>query len=252
LSKDRAYLVDFGPGVVRRAFAAQRKGWLTLHPRELTRAFVTHLHSDHTAGFSDLILTPPAVGRDQALQVYGPPGIAAMTQHLLAAYEEDLATRNRGVAGGVAEGYRVEVKEIGPGLIYEDEVMKVTAFSQHHGRWEHAFGYRFDADGRSVVVSGDAAPGDAVVEACQGCDVLLHEVYCEADFKGVSKIGRSYFTEFHTSTKELAALATRAEPGLLVLYHLLVRSCSEDDLLKEMQRYGYTGKVVVGEDLVAY
>ena len=95
-------------------------------------------------------------------------------------------------------------------------------------------------------------PSEAVVEACQGCDVLLHEVYCEADFKGVSRVSRSYFSEAHTSTKELAALATRAQPELLILYHLLVRGCTGDDLLQEMRRYGYHGAVVVGEDLAAY
>jgi ribonuclease Z len=252
LSQERTYLVDFGPGIVRRAVAAQIKGWLTLHPRQLTRAFVTHLHSDHTAGFADLILTPPVVGRSEPLQVYGPPGIGAMTQHLVAAYEDDLSTRHKGLEEGQTEGYRVEAHEIQPGLIYEDEVMRVTAFAQLHGDWEYAFGYRFDADGRSVVVSGDTAPNDAVVEACQGCDVLIHEVYCEADFKAVPPNGREYFREFHTSTKELAELATRAQPELLVLYHLLLRSCSADDLLQEMRDYQYQGDVVVGEDLTAY
>jgi ribonuclease BN (tRNA processing enzyme) len=252
LSQERAYLVDFGPGLVRRAVAAQIKGWLTLHPRQLTRAFVTHLHSDHTAGFADLMLTPPAVGRTEALHVYGPPGIGAMTQHLVAAYAEDLSARHKGLEEKETEGYRVEAHEIQPGLIYEDEVMRVTAFAQPHGDWKYAFGYRFDAGGRSVVVSGDATASDAVVEACQGCDVLVHEVYCEADFKAVPRAGRSYFRAAHTSTKELAKLATRAQPGLLVLYHLLLRSCSADDLLQEMQRYEYSGEVVVGEDLAAY
>jgi ribonuclease Z len=252
LAQERAYLVDFGPGVVRRAVAAHRRGWLNLHPGQLTRAFVTHLHSDHTAGFPDLILTPPAVGRAEALQVYGPPGIEAMTQHLLSAYAEDLATRHRGLEEEKEEGYRVEAQEIQPGLVYEDEVVRVTAFAQKHGDWENAYGYRFDADGRSVVISGDSAPSDAVVEACKGCDVLVHEVYCEADFKAVSRVGRSYFRNYHTSTKELAALAQRAQPGLLVLYHLLLRGCSEDELLREIRRYSYQGEVVVGEDLAAY
>ena len=252
LAQERAYLVDFGPGVVRRAVEAERQGWLTLHPRNLTRAFVTHLHSDHTAGFSDLILTPPAVGRTEPLQVYGPPGIGAMTQHLVAAYAEDLATRHHGLTEDEAAGYRVEAHEIQPGLVYQDEVMRVTAFPQQHGDWKNALGYRFDADGRSVVISGDGAPSEAVVEACSGCDVLVHEVYCEFDFKKVSRFGRSYFKKSHTSTKELAALAARAQPELLVLYHLLVRDCSDEQLLQEMQRYSYPGAVVVGEDLTAY
>ena len=56
---DRAYLVDFGPGVVRRAAAAFRtKGVAALDPVKITVAFVTHLHSDHTVGYPDLIFSP--------------------------------------------------------------------------------------------------------------------------------------------------------------------------------------------------
>ncbi len=175
-----------------------------------------------------------------------------MTEHLLEAYGEDLAARREGLSEEKLAGYRVEPQEIEPGVVYEDEVVKVTAFGVAHGDWEYAYGYRFDADGRSIVISGDTAPSDAIVDACNGCDVLVHEAYCEADFKDVSTVGRSYFTSHHTSTLELAEIANRAQPKLLVLYHLMLRRCTETTLLREMQRYQYTGRVVVGEDLVAY
>jgi ribonuclease BN (tRNA processing enzyme) len=71
-----AYLVDFGPGVVRRAKAAViDKGITALEPANLRVAFVTHLHSDHTVGYPDLIFTPWVIGRKMALEVYGPKGI---------------------------------------------------------------------------------------------------------------------------------------------------------------------------------
>src|SRR3954470_21393382 len=74
----QAYLFDAGPGVVRQAEAAAEKfGLAALDATHLTRLFITHLHSDHTLGFPDLILTPWVVGRAQPLQVYGPKGIAA-------------------------------------------------------------------------------------------------------------------------------------------------------------------------------
>jgi ribonuclease Z len=252
LSQDRAYLVDFGPGVIRRAMEAYRIGWLKLRPDELTRVFVTHLHSDHTAGYADLILTPPSVGRDDPLRVYGPPGLGQMTDHLLRAYEQDLATRREGLSEEKLAGYQIESHEIEPGVVYEDEVVRVSAFRVEHGDWKNAYGYRFDADGRSIVISGDTAPSDAVVEACSGCDVLVHEVYCEADFENVSELGRSYFSSHHTSTLELAEIANRAKPKLLVLTHLMLRRCTEEMLLRELQQYSYGGKVVVGEDLAAY
>jgi ribonuclease BN (tRNA processing enzyme) len=87
---DTAYLVDFGPGVVRRASAAfLDKGIKALEPTKLRVAFVTHLHSDHTVGYPDLIFTPWTIGRRVPLEVYGPKGLRAMTDHLLEAYRVD-------------------------------------------------------------------------------------------------------------------------------------------------------------------
>jgi len=62
---DKAYLIDFGPGVVRRAAAAAAGGTPALEPTKLTIAFLTHLHSDHTAGYPDLIFTPWVMGRNE-------------------------------------------------------------------------------------------------------------------------------------------------------------------------------------------
>jgi len=252
VSKGRSYLVDFGPGVVRRAIEALNQGVRALHPRKLNRAFATHLHSDHTAGLSDLILTPPAVGRIGPLEVYGPPGIAKMTEHILMAYAEDYAIRIKGLSKRKAAGYTAVPHEVAPGVVYRDDAVVVTAFRVLHGDWKEAYGYRFDADGRSIVISGDTAPCDEVVKACAGCDVLVHEVYCVADIEHMPPTLRGYFTSHHTSTAELAKIANRAKPKLLVLNHLLLRSCTPEDLTAEMVEYGYSGEVAVGEDLAVY
>src|SRR6266568_2577571 len=66
------YLVDFGAGLVRRAAAARKEG---LEAKNLKIGFVTHLHSDHTLGLADIILTPWVMGREEPLEVYGPSGI---------------------------------------------------------------------------------------------------------------------------------------------------------------------------------
>jgi len=79
-------------------------------------AFLTHLHSDHTAGYADLILTPWSVGRSQTLDVYGPKGLKHMTDHILAAYREDISIRRKDKRIlGVPEqtdGYNVHAHEI--------------------------------------------------------------------------------------------------------------------------------------------
>ncbi len=91
---DSVYLVDFGPGVVRRAeSAALTRKIPAVEPGNLKVAFVTHLHSDHTAGYSDLILTGWTSGRRVPLEVYGPSGLQSMTEHILKAYRIDIETR---------------------------------------------------------------------------------------------------------------------------------------------------------------
>jgi ribonuclease BN (tRNA processing enzyme) len=87
------YLVDFGIGIVRQAAAARKKGVRGLEPVNLRIGFLTHLHSDHTLGFPDLILTPWVVGRKEPLQVYGPPGTSDMAENILKAYEADIKIR---------------------------------------------------------------------------------------------------------------------------------------------------------------
>ncbi|MEE9134013.1 MAG: MBL fold metallo-hydrolase [Gemmatimonadota bacterium] len=125
---DTPYLIDLGPGVVRRAAAAYRAGVEGLKVSNLKTAFITHLHTDHTLGYADFIFTPWVLERDAPAEVYGPRGLEAMTGHLLAAYEEDIRVRIDGLEPVNTGGYRVNVHEVEPDLIYEDERVRVTAF----------------------------------------------------------------------------------------------------------------------------
>ena len=228
-----AYLIDFGAGVVRQAAAARKKGVRGLEPVNLKIAFLTHLHSDHTLGFPDLILTPWVVGRKAPLEVYGPPGTSAMAEHILKAYEEDIISRTEvKVSTGDKEpskaaGYVVNVHEIQPGVVYKDQNVTVTAFAVHHGKWAYAYGYRFETPDRTIVISGDTRPDAAIVDNCHGCDVLIHEVYTQASFDMVSPEWKQYRLAYHTSSKELAEIAIKAKPGLLILYHRANPGCDQ-------------------------
>jgi ribonuclease BN (tRNA processing enzyme) len=247
-----AYLVDAGPGIVRRAAAAQRAGEAALAQPDLDILFLTHLHSDHTAGLSDLMLTPWVLDRARPLRVYGPPGTKAMLDHLQAAYSEDIRMRTEGLEQANDQGYRVEVHEIEVGTVYEDDNVKVIAFAVPHGSWRYAFGYRFEASDRTIVVSGDTGPSDVFDSACNGCDVLIHEVYSSRRFLTRPARWQSYHSSFHTSTDELAAIATRARPALLVLYHQLYWGATDADLIAELRSAGYAGDVVSAHDLGVY
>jgi len=90
LANGTPYIVDFGPGVVRRAAAAKIK------PSDLKIAFATHLHSDHTLGLPDLILTPWTLERTAPLELYGPKGLADMANHIEQAYKQDIQIRLTG------------------------------------------------------------------------------------------------------------------------------------------------------------
>ena len=248
---DVPYLVDFGPGVVRRAEASRRKGVPGLAVPNLRRAFVTHLHSDHTAGYADLILTPWVLGRAEPLEVYGPPGLKEMTDHLAMAYKQDIMVRLDGSEPANQTGFQVNAHEIQPGEVYKDSNVAVTAFPVRHGSWPQAFGYRFKTALRTIVISGDTTATATVSDACQGCDVLIHEVYSQAGFLKREPAWQKYHAAFHTSSRDLAELAAKARPGLLVLYHQLIWTSTEEELLDEVRK-GYQGKVVSGRDLDLY
>ncbi len=242
------YLVDLGPGVVRRAAAAQRNGVEGLAVSRLKTAFITHLHSDHTLGYADFIFTPWVLERDVPAEVFGPPGLRVMTDHLIAAYEADIRIRLDGKEPANSEGYKVNVHEIGPGLAYEDENVRVTAFAVEHGSWEHAFGYRFETPDRTIVISGDTRPTESIIEACRRCDILVHEVYSQAGFERREPVWQSYHASSHTSSVGLGEIAARAQPGVLVLYHQLLWGATPDELMAEI-RSVWDGVIVYGNDL---
>lgn len=248
---DTPYVVDAGPGVVRRAAAAARKGVAGLQVSKLRRLFLTHLHSDHTAGYPDFILTPAVLDRDAPLEVFGPPGTRRMTDHILKAYSEDIDLRINGLEPAKPRGYEVRARDVRPGIIYRDGNVTVKAFAVSHGSWKHAYGYRFETPDKTIVISGDCTFSESVIENCNGCDILIHEVYSTAGFARREPEWQKYHAAFHTSSKQLSALASKSRPGLIVLYHQLLWGATPDQLLKEIGA-GYSGRVVFGRDLDIY
>lgn len=243
----RVFLFDAGAGVMRRIRAAN----LPLTGPEA--AFITHLHSDHTLGYPDLILTSWVMRRATPFPVYGPKGLRRMTDHLLAAYSEDIEMRTHGLEHEVAGGQRVSVHEIREGVVYEKEGVRVTAFRVPHGAWKNAFGYRIDTGDRSIVISGDTRPSESLVKAAKGVDVLIHEVYPAARLAPENRPGGQdwpqYCREYHTSDVELGELARRINPQILILHHVVRMGASDEELLNGVRRGGYLGRIVVGKDL---
>jgi ribonuclease BN (tRNA processing enzyme) len=249
---DQVYLVDAGEGVVRRAAAARANGVTALKVTSLSRVFLTHLHSDHTLGLPDLMFSPWVLERTVPLDVYGPKGTADMAANIEAAWKDDIAIRLYGFEPQHTRNYRAVVHELTPGRVYQDDKVTVDAIAVTHGSWPNAFAYRFQTSDKRIVISGDTIASDAIAAACDGCDVLIHEVYSAEKFKTRPPEWQTYHKASHTSTTDLAGVATKARPGLLVLYHQLFWGATDDDLIREIRAAGYTGRVASGKDLDVY
>jgi len=240
---DTSYIIDFGTGLVRKAaamaptYGGHIKG---LEIKNIGYAFLTHMHPDHTLGYPDLLLTPWwAFRREKPLEVYGPHGINQMTDYILKAYGQ---TDNQESLVNTHE-YTEE------GIIYQDKYVKVEAFPVLH--MPNSWGFRFTTPDKVIVISGDTAPSEKVVEYSRGADLLVHEVYIKKgfDIKLANDEARQLWHKSnHTSAYELGELANRINPELLVLYHIGNWGASEQDLIDEINEK-YKGRFIIGQDL---
>ncbi len=253
-----AYLFDAGAGVVRRAAAAGRNGIKAFAPLpngqaapKFDRVFLTHLHSDHTLGLADVIFTPWIQGRTTPLDVYGPPGTSRLVTGILDGYAEDIAERSGSSGGPSSSGWKVNVHDVSEGEVFRDSRITVTAFAVPHADWKYAFGYRIQTPDRPMVISGDTRPTDAVAKQCNGCDVLIYEVYSNAGFAKLPAARQKYHAHAHTSATELGDIATKANPKLLILNHQLFFGSSDETLLSEVRSH-FSGRVVSAKDLDVY
>jgi ribonuclease Z len=242
VSGSRVYLVDAGIGCVRRAVEAG------LQMSQLTLAFVTHLHSDHTIGLPDLILTPAVTGRLEAFRIFGPPGLRDMVTNLLKAYKQDIDMRRHGSEPSVPKGYEVIAHDVKPGLVYQDETMRVIAFPVNHGAWKYAYGYRFEAKDKTIVISGDTTYSESLIQKARNCDILIHEAYSREGWSHRTPEWQRYHAAFHTSGPDLGKLARIVNPGKLILYHQLPMGQPPEQLLKEVTAV-FPGEVIYGTDL---
>jgi ribonuclease BN (tRNA processing enzyme) len=243
-----SYIVDCGPGVVRRAAEASKLGFPSLEASQLKTLFITHLHSDHTIGLADIILTPAVLDRNAPIRIYGPVGSKKMTDDLMSAYKEDIAIRINGLEKGDAIAYQVYTNEIKEGQIYKDSNLTVTAFNVQHGQWDNAFGFVFQTKDKKIVISGDCTYSENLIKYAKDCDILVHEVYSDAGLKKRTQRWQDYHSTFHTSTYQLADIANQVKPKLLILNHQLTFGTSLQSLLDELKSK-YAGPVVNGADL---
>jgi len=136
-------------------------------------------------------------------------------------------------------------------VVFQDDLIEVTAFKINHGSWDNAFGYRFVTPDKTIVISGDTRPSQNLIRYSEGVDILVHEVYSQAGFDKKTEVWKKYHATHHTSTYELGKIAKKTKPDLLILHHILFWGATEEELLDEISQI-YDGLVSVGSDMMIY
>ena len=251
--EDKAYIVDFGPGSVRR-MAEMSPTWggafEQLELQNISIAFLTHIHSDHSVGLSDLILTPWVMGRETELILFGPPGLKKMAEYITKAYEDDINYRLYGSQPANNKGYKTNVTEINKeGTIYKDDKVEVIAFTNNHGDFTNSFGFLFITSDKRILFSGDTAISDNLIKYATDLDILIHEVYSSETFKNKTPDWQKYHDAHHTSSIDLGILANKVKPKKLVLSHILFWGASEESLMNDIEK-NFTGEAIIAKDLL--
>lgn len=252
LANDTPYLFDFGSGVVRRVAALSSEwggNFSKLNVTQLEYAFLSHIHSDHTLGLADLIITPWIMGRDKPLKIFGPEAAKDMADHIIKAYQPDIDYRIYGTQPQNDKGYKAIFTSIEEGVIYEDKNIMVTAFLNDHGDLAESYGFLIQTGDKTILISGDTGPSANLLRFGNEVDILVHEVYSQAGFEKKEPDWKIYHKAHHTSPSELAKIAKKLNPKTLVLSHVLFWGSSESEILEEIMK-DYDGKVILADDLI--
>lgn len=251
---DYKIMVDAGPGMRERLFQAGGFEILT----DVDHLLITHLHFDHTISAPGLWLTGWLFGRKVPMKVYGPEGTAAMMKNFEAAYDWDI--RYRTTVGVHTRGSELLATDVGPGVFFDKDGLKITAFDVEHlpinietgedlGLEGATLGYRIDYRGRSVLFSGDtrSTPSSQIIPMGQDLDVLIHETQVPAPGNSPEATLANVSLSVHSTPAQVAYVFEKTRPKLGVYSHIIPPEMKSDELLGMTD---YDGEMLVAEDLM--
>ena len=211
--------------------------------------FLTHLHSDHISGLSDLWLTSWIWQRQHPIQLTGPVGILALSQHLELAHQADFAYRTKNTNLN-PNFFPILTKEISSeGIIYQHNGIKITAFLVNHNPVEPAYGYRIDSGEQSIVISGDTSFSKNLIKHAKGADLLIHEIAAANSELLAGNPRLQKVISYHTTPQQAGQIFKAAEPKAAVFNHVLLFGISERAVL-DATRESFNGDVRMGYDLM--
>jgi ribonuclease BN (tRNA processing enzyme) len=249
---DAAYVIDCGNGVARQLVLAGIK------LKALRSIFITHHHSDHVVDYGALVMLAWASDLATPIDSYGPPPLVDMTRGFLDVNRVDIAVRTADEGRPpLADLIRPhEITRAGP--VMADANVRVTAALVEHPPLVPSLAYRFDCPDRSIVISGDTRPSEALVALAKGADILVHEVMYLPALEALiasepnAPTLREHLLASHTSAADVGKVATRAGVKTLVLSHFVPGGFPfvTDEQWHDAVRPHFAGKIVVGRDLM--
>lgn len=250
-----AIQVDAGRGTVMRL------GEVPLRLVDLSAVLITHHHSDHMVGLTDLLMTRwleevTTLQGQSPLPIVVPEGPAAdIARGLLNVWEYEIQMRrlHTGRPDHPVPAVRVFPAGDHPEVVHIDGRVVVEAVLVRHDPVVPAVGYRLSTPDGVVVVSGDTAICEAIEGLASNADVLVHEVFRKAGVVGLLSDPEA-IAAYHSEAVDVGALAARANVATLMLTHVIppLTDLSVADALEaDIRAGGFEGNLVVGRDLDA-